>query len=67
MLGMAEHAGMDSLDVPRICGRQTKHNNVPARSAKEYVKLTQHKITQNPVSSSGNLTLLVSERTDYIA
>ena len=23
MLGMAEHAGMDSLDVPRICGRQT--------------------------------------------
>ena len=31
MLGMAERAGMDSLDVPRICGRQTQWNNVPAR------------------------------------
>ena len=36
MLGMAERAGMDSLDVPRICGRQTQWNNFPARSLKEY-------------------------------
>ena len=32
----AERAGMDSLDVPGICGRQTQRNNVPARSPKEY-------------------------------
>ena len=31
MLGMAERAGMDALDVPRICGRQTQRKNVPAR------------------------------------
>ena len=30
---------MDTLDVPRICGRQTQRNNVPARSPKEYFKL----------------------------
>ena len=28
MLGMAERAGMDALDEPRICGRQTQWNNV---------------------------------------
>ena len=39
MLGMAERAGMDTLDVPRICERQTQRNNVPARSPKEYFKL----------------------------
>ena len=36
MLGMANRAGMDTLDVPRICGRQTQRSNVPARSPKEY-------------------------------
>ena len=35
MLGMAEHAGMDTLDVPRICRGQTQRNNVPARSPKQ--------------------------------
>ena len=35
MLGMAERAGMDTLDVPRICGRQTQQNNVPVKSPKD--------------------------------
>ena len=35
---MAELAGLSSFDPPRICGRQTQRNNVPAETTQQYYK-----------------------------
>ena len=46
---------VDTLDVPRICGKQTQRNNVPARSPKEYFKLavfTPHLDCHSAIRSS---------------
>ena len=38
MLSMAKVANTSSLEIPRLCGRQTEHNNVQAATTKEYFK-----------------------------
>lgn len=35
---MAQIAGLDTLRIPRRCGRQTQRSNVPAESAQEYYR-----------------------------
>lgn len=47
---MAKCAGMYSLDGPRIWGRQTQSNNVPAKSAKEYLNLQSHLFNDHVVA-----------------